>query len=128
MMMPDRGAEGRRMDVKSVNGWVHRYIQAWRSNDPTDIGPLFTEGASYYTAPWRTPWTGREAIVEGWLDRKDQPGTWTFRHDVLGVDGPIAFVRGWTKYSNGSNYSNLWVIRFEDGKAERFIEWWMEEA
>ena len=104
------------------------YVGAWESNEPEAIGALFTEDARYFTAPSREPWSGREAIVEGWLDRKDEPGTWTFRSEVIGVDGDVAFVRGWNTTRGEPDCDNLWVIRLsEDGRASEFIEWWMEE-
>jgi uncharacterized protein (TIGR02246 family) len=110
--------------------WVNRYARAWGSNDPGEIGDLFTEDARYYTAPYREPWSGREAIVEGWLDRKDEPGQWEFRHQVLGISDDLAFVRGWTTYPpDDEDYSNLWVIRLgADGRCSEFIEWWMLEG
>jgi hypothetical protein len=116
------------VDRGHVEGWVERYVRAWGSNDPGEIGDLFTEDSRYYTAPYREPWSGREAIVEGWLDRKDEPGQWDFRYEVLGVSGDLAFVRGWTTYPTDDppGYSNLWVIRLEpDGRCSEFIEWWM---
>ncbi|MGH2661291.1 MAG: YybH family protein [Actinomycetota bacterium] len=116
------------MGRNGVRGWVERYVRAWETNDPQDIGSLFTDDATYYTAPFREPWTGRQAIVDGWLDRKDESGDWTFRFEVQGIDGDLAFVRGWTTYRTDSDYSNLWVIRLDpDGRASEFIEWWMAE-
>ena len=116
------------MDASHAEGWVDRYVRAWSSNDPGEIGDLFTDDARYYTAPYRQPWSGREAIVEGWLDRKDLPGQWGFRYEVLGTSGDLAFVRGWTTYpeDDPAEYSNLWVIRLgPDGRCSEFIEWWM---
>jgi uncharacterized protein (TIGR02246 family) len=112
-----------------VERWVQAYERAWASNDPQEIGALFTDDARYYTAPHREPWTGRDTIVRGWLGRKDEPGEYTFRFEVLGIDGDLAFVRGWTTYAKeGQDYSNLWVIRLAgDGRASEFIEWWMEQ-
>jgi ketosteroid isomerase-like protein len=117
------------VDREGAVAWVERYLQAWRSNDPDEIRALFTDDARYYTAPEREPWVGPDGIVTGWLDRKDEPGDWwTFRYEVLGVDGDLAFVRGWTRYQKDEppGYTNLWVIRLsEDGRASEFIEWWM---
>jgi uncharacterized protein (TIGR02246 family) len=112
-----------------VERWVQAYEGAWASNDPEEIGALFTDDARYYTAPEREPWTGRDTIVREWLGRKDEPGEYTFRSEVLGIDGDLAFVRGWTTYTKeGQDYSNLWVIRLaDDGRASEFIEWWMEQ-
>jgi uncharacterized protein (TIGR02246 family) len=118
------------MDRSDVERWVEAYERAWASNDPEDIGALFTEDARYWTAPFREPWSGREQIVRGWIDRKDEPGDYAFRSEVEGIDGDVAFVRGWTNYlSEGVDYSNLWVIRLtKDGRASEFTEWWMEHT
>jgi hypothetical protein len=122
------------MDRGDVDKWVDRYVRAWESNEHEDIGQLFTEDARYYTAPYREPWVGRDGIVAEWIDRKDEPGVWEFRHGVLGIDGSVAFVRGWTHYAatadeQETEYSNLWVIRLEpDGRCSEFIEWWMERS
>jgi ketosteroid isomerase-like protein len=116
------------MDEDAVNDWVGRYVHAWETNDPGEIAALFTEDARYYTAPHRDPWTGQDEIVRGWLGRKDDQGDWTFEHEVLALAGPLAFVRGRTSYhSEGTDYSNLWVLRLEpDGRVAEFTEWWME--
>ena len=114
------------MDTGGVERWVERYLHAWASNDPADIGGLFTEDARYYTAPYRTPWSGRDEIVRGWLERAAEPGTWSFRHQVLAVQGDLAFVQGWTEERDEPDAWNLWVIRFDDGgRASEFVEWWM---
>ncbi len=118
------------MERADVERWVQRYVAAWTSNDPEDIRSLFTEDATYYTAPYREPWRGHQAIVEGWLDRRDEFDTWSFRSEVLGTDADLAFVRGWTVYDD-EEYptSNLWVLRFgDDRRVAEFIEWWMEEG
>jgi ketosteroid isomerase-like protein len=116
------------MDRDDVRNWVERYEAAWRSNDPDQIGALFAEDARYSTAPFREPWAGRDTIVRGWLDRKDEPGDWSFEHDVVAVDGDLGVVRGVTDYPNDdpSRYSNLWLIRLDgEGRATEFVEFWM---
>ena len=130
------------MDQQQLEAWVAAYVRAWTSNDPDEIGPLFTADALYYTAPGLEPVRGREAIVADWLKRKDEPGTWTFRHEILAVaDDPasasgqtVGFVRGWTDYAAtadgpATSYDNLWVIRLDPtGRAAEFTEWWMEQG
>ena len=64
--------------IEVVTAWVNNYRKAWESNDPEDIGELFTPDAAYYPEPFAEPWTGREKIVEEWLKIKDDPGTTTF--------------------------------------------------
>ena len=117
------------MEYRDVQAWIEGYVQAWNTNDPEDIGRIFAPEAQYYTAPYRQPWAGREQIILGWLGRKDDPGTFEFRYQILGVDQKTGFVRGWTKYfSPPKQYSNLWVVRLnEQGQCEEFVEWWMEE-
>ncbi len=116
------------MDRARLDEWVRRYVEVWESNDPEGIGDLFTDDATYFTAPNREPWTGRQVIVDGWLDRKDEPGGWAFRWEILAVCDDIGFVRGWTSYpQEGHDYSNLWEVRLDDeGRASEFVEWWME--
>lgn len=116
------------MDRDHIKTWMEGYLKAWRSNEPEDIGHLFTPEALYYTAPYREPWRGREGIVAGWLGRKDEQGGWNFRYEILTVVDHTAFIRGWTNYHRqGVKISNLWIIRFDDGRCAEFVEWWMEE-
>ncbi len=115
------------MTENDVRTWMEGYIKAWNSNDREDIGSLFTNKGNYFTAPYRQPWSGRENIIDGWLDRKDEPGEFEFDYEVMGVSGETGFVRGWTKYvKEDKDYSNLWIIRLDDnGQCYEFIEWWM---
>jgi hypothetical protein len=116
------------MEKSRFGGWVGRYIEAWKSNDPEDIGSLFAEGGLYYTTPFRGPWEGREGIVEGWLGRKDEPGTWTFDYEMVASEGDLGILRGETRYTNTSQaYSNIWFITLDgEDRCTEFIEWWME--
>jgi ketosteroid isomerase-like protein len=115
------------MDEPSVASWIERYVRAWETNDPAAIGELFAAQALYYPRPDGEPWRDRAEIVSNWLERKDEPGTWTFRYEILAVAGDLAFVRGWTHYDDPTDYSNLWVIRFDpEGQCVEFTEWWME--
>lgn len=118
------------MNVEAVETWLEGYIKAWGSNNPQEIGALFADDALYYTAPFREPWRGREAIVAGWIDIHDEPDNYTFRHEVLATEDNLGVVRGWTTYLNPpAEYSNLWLIRFDDqGRATEFTEWWMAHS
>jgi hypothetical protein len=108
--------------------WIDRYVRAWSSNDPEEIGALFTEDALYATAPFDPPWRGRAAIVDGWLGRRDEPGQWTFDWCPLVDTTELAAITGTTTYREPPRvYSNLWVIRLApDGRCREFTEWWME--
>jgi uncharacterized protein (TIGR02246 family) len=115
-------------DANAAAAWVERYRRAWESNDAADIGALFTDDARYFTEPYNEPWVGRDAIVEGWLAERDEPGDTEFEFDVIAVSGDLAFVQGTTRYlSSPRTYSNLWVVRLaDDGRAREFTEWWMK--
>jgi ketosteroid isomerase-like protein len=118
------------MNLDDVERWVDGYVRAWESNEAADIERLFTDDALYYTAPYREPWRGRDAIVAQWIDGADERGTWRFRYEPMAVPGDLAFVRGWTEYLDETprTYHNLWVIRLADGgRASEFTEWFMKE-
>jgi uncharacterized protein (TIGR02246 family) len=113
-------------DEGRVRAWIDGYVRAWNSNDSADIAALFTDDAAYYTAPFRDPWRGRAAIVDGWLGRKDEPGETTFDWHPVVVTDDVAVVQGVTTYPE-QVFSNLWVIRLNaDGRCRMFTEWWME--
>lgn len=110
--------------------WIERYVKAWNSNDEADIRGLFSEDARYLTDPWIPAVEGADAIVASWLERRDEPGTFTFEGDVAGVDGHTFFYEAVTRYDSGTTYSNLWVVTLADDleRAESFTEWWMDQA
>jgi ketosteroid isomerase-like protein len=111
-----------------LSAWIDGYVRAWNSNDPNEIGSLFTDDALYFTEPYAEPWRGRARIVEQWLAHKDEPGDATFDWRPL-VEGPDAsIVVGTTVYREPPRtYSNLWVVRLDpDGRCREFTEWWME--
>jgi uncharacterized protein (TIGR02246 family) len=110
-----------------LRAWVEGYVRAWNSNDPAEIGALFSEDAAYYTEPYSPPWRGRDEIVRQWLERRDEPGETEFRWQPLTVAPDLAVVQGETLYRiPPRTYSNLWVIRLDaGGRCAEFTEWWM---
>jgi ketosteroid isomerase-like protein len=119
---------------EAARHWVEGYEAAWKTNEPDDIRALFTDDAEYFTAPWGEPWAGADAIVAGWLEARDEPGTYAFEWDVAGVDGDRVFVDARTDYAanedlpDGRVYRNLWVIDLaDDGRARTFTEWYMKQ-
>jgi uncharacterized protein (TIGR02246 family) len=115
-------------DRTAVGAWMDGYLKAWSSNNAADIEALFTPDAIYRPTPHSAGWRGREAIVAGWLARKDEPGTWSFEHKILAVDGDVAVVQARTVYATPpADYSNLWVLRLEpDGRCREYVEWWVD--
>lgn len=118
-------------DGSRLTVWVEGYRRAWESNDPAAIGDLFAEDAEYLTEPWQQPWYGREDIIHGWLDARDESGQTSFRWSVLHETQEIAFVQGETNYHDepARTYSNLWIIRLNtSGQCTHFTEWWMRHG
>jgi len=116
--------------VPALAAWIAAYERAWASNDPDEIRVLFTDDALYFTTPFREPWSGRQEIVDGWLDRKDEPGGWTFEWQPLVDTTELAIITGTTTYRDPPLvYSNLWVLRLaDDGRCREFTEWWMAQT
>lgn len=106
--------------------WTRAYVEAWTSNDPGQIGALFSDDARYLTSPDSEPRIGREAIVAGWLDDRDDPGSWTFEWEILEEHDGFVAIQGRTEYPAERDYLNLWIVRLDpDGRATAFTEWYM---
>jgi hypothetical protein len=120
------------LDRALAERWLTGYQAAWASNDPAEIGALFTEDARYLQRPWNRPWLGRQGIVAAWLAHRDEPGTYRFGGRLLALDGDLAIFVGTTAYHpgpdepDGALYANLWLVRLApSGQARSFEEWWM---
>jgi ketosteroid isomerase-like protein len=115
------------MTRERVQAWLDAYVEAWRSYDAEAIGELFAADATYRYHPYDDPEHGRDTIVEGWLEDRDEPGSWEARYEPLLVEGNRAVATGETRYADGQTFSNLFVLEFdEDGRCRSFTEWFME--
>jgi hypothetical protein len=119
-----------------VQWWLDAYVHAWETNEPAEIGDLFTETAEYRWHPWDTGddvVRGRDRIVAEWQSNPDAPGTFSGQYRPLAVTDEMAIAEGMSVYySNDTRqvvdrtYYNLWVLRFaEDGRCRSFTEWFM---
>jgi ketosteroid isomerase-like protein len=122
--MPEMGA---------LQSWLDAYVEAWRTYDPKQIGALFSQDAVYAWHPYNdTPARGREAIVNAWLEKPDDPADWECRYQALAVTGDVGVASGWTRYRPNADkpareYKNLFVIRFDaEGRCREFTEWYVE--
>jgi hypothetical protein len=113
--------------------WLDRYVAAWKSYDPQQIGALFSEDVQYRYGPADDPVVGRDAVVTDWLSGKDDPGTYDASYEPLAIDGGNHVARGWSRYfeSDGSTlkdeYFNIYLCTFDEaGKCTAFTEWWMQ--
>ena len=122
------------MNHADVQGWLDRYVAAWRSSDPYSMAELFTDDAVYRYRPYRDDaLRGREAIVAGWLEEQDDPAGWEARYEPYAVDGDRAVATGTTTYrATGDEpertYHNVFLLRFAgDGRCAEFTELFMLE-
>jgi hypothetical protein len=116
------------VDHAAVQAWLDRYIAAWRSGEPADIGALFSADAAYSYGPYREPVRGRDAIVADWTSEPDAPGSWDAEYRPLAIDGQTVVTTGESRYRDGRTFSNIFVCRFDgDGRCTEFREWFMEK-
>lgn len=115
------------MTREDVQRWLDAYVEAWRSYDSIAIGNLFTEDAVYSYHPYDEPLRGRQAIIESWLGERDEPGSWEASYTPLMLEEDRAIATGETRYADGTDYSNLWVLCFAaDGRCAEYVEWFMK--
>lgn len=112
--------------------WLDRYIAAWRSNDPADIGDLFSEDVIYSQTGGHSTIEGREAVVRDWLEEAYSPGgEWQASYEPLAIEDEVHVAIGSTRYVRASGereeFSNVFVCRFdEDGRCQALTEWYMQ--
>ena len=121
------------LDRAAFQEWLDRYVAAWKSYDPTAIGALFSEAATYRYHPQDEPVTGRAAIVADWLEARDPTGTYDAHYEPLAIDGEAHVASGWSRYSETpggalrDEYWNVYLVRFDEaGQATDFTEWWIQ--
>jgi uncharacterized protein (TIGR02246 family) len=124
------------MNRATVQDWLDRYVEAWRTNDPSQIAALFTADAVYRYRPYggdKTAAIGRDAIVAAWLDEGDPPGSWQAAYEPYAVEDDRAVAIGRSEYfASGKGaariYHNAYLLRFDaDGRCAEFTEFYMRE-
>jgi hypothetical protein len=122
------------VDEAAVASWLERYVAAWRSYDPNEIGALFSEDAVYRYEPWADgadALQGREAIVASWLEERDAPGSWAAEYRPWAVDGGRAVAVGVSRYLATDDapeavFHNVFLLRFDaDGRCAEFTDVYM---
>lgn len=125
------------MNRSDVQAWLDRYVDAWRSNDRGAIEALFSDDAVYSYRPWESDdqtVRGRDAVVESWLEDKDDPAAWDARYEPFAVDGYRAVAVGWSRYAATGDepqktYHNAYLLEFDDaGRCSSFREFYMLEG
>ncbi|WP_062293032.1 nuclear transport factor 2 family protein [Demequina phytophila] len=108
-----------------TSDWLDGYIKAWESKSDEDIRALFTDEAEYWFRPNDPePVKGIDAIVEAW--KQPEPSDPTYSLAVLIENDELGIITGTVDYPGHESYTNLWEVWFApDGRAARFIEWYM---
>jgi SnoaL-like domain len=122
------------MNRESLQLWLDRYVEAWRTYEPAKIGELFSEDALYYYSPFdeQNHLRGREAIVADWLAEPNAPDSWKAHYVPVAVEGNVGVAQGRTRYFKPDGavereFDNIFVLNFdEDGRCTRFTEWYMQ--
>jgi hypothetical protein len=134
---------GEPVDTASAQEWLDRYVSAWRSYDPAEIGALFSEAVEYRYHPCDEPTVGRAAVVASWLGEeepgqgsgtastRDAPGTYDAAYHPVAVDGDVVVATGTSTYREGPGgpvtrvYDNCFVMRFDEaGQCREFTEYY----
>jgi ketosteroid isomerase-like protein len=128
------------MDRNSAQAWLDRYVAAWRSYDPQQIGALFADDVVYRYHPSDAPTVGREAVVASWLGEGDSPGastrdapaTYDATYAPVAVDGDVVVATGTTTYRETPDgpvtqtFDNCFVMRFDEaGLCTDFVEYYV---
>jgi uncharacterized protein (TIGR02246 family) len=113
------------MDREAVRHWIADYERAWRTAGTDGLGELFTEDALYRMSPYQDAFRGLDQIAEMWERERQGPDEeFDMTSDVIAVEGDraVAFVE--VHYGRGTEYRDLWVMRFgPDGRVSEFEEW-----
>lgn len=122
------------MTHEQFQEWLNRYVEAWKTYDPGQIGALFSADAEYRYHPQDEPERGRDAIVAAWLENRDDPGTYDAEYHPLAIDADGTHVAsGWSRYFEApgadmrDEYCNIYVCRFNGaGECTSFTEYWIQ--
>jgi ketosteroid isomerase-like protein len=115
------------MDRGQLIEWLEGYERAWRTAGTDRLAGIFTEKATYSTAPYERPHRGLEAIRQMWeAERADPDEKFVMATQVLAVEGDTGVVRVDVHYGppKEREYRDLWIVRLdESGRCFHFEEW-----
>ena len=105
------------MDTRSAaRRWADTWRRGWVARDPPPIAALYAQGASYATAPFRTPHVGPAGAMEYLapvLAEEENVLAW-FAEPI--VDGDRAAVQWWASFleeGKDVTYAGVSVLRFD---------------
>jgi hypothetical protein len=123
------------MDEASFQQWLDAYVEAWRTYEVDAIGDLFSSEVEYRYHPWDEPVRGRAALVENWLEDRDDPDSWSAEYRPWLVAGDNAVAVGVSRYlapdrnTVEREYHNVFLCRFDaDGRCREFTELFLKRS
>ena len=114
------------MDRRALSDWVDAYERAWREPGVAALDSLFTQEATYRTAPYEEPFLGLPAIRRMWEAGRSPDEVFSMESETLAVEGEVGVVRVEVRYERPREqaYRDLWVVRLgADGRCASFEEW-----
>jgi uncharacterized protein (TIGR02246 family) len=115
------------VDEESVRSWIDGYERAWRTAGTDGLAELFTEDATYQTAPFHEPHRGLPDIEEMWEAERESPEeAFTMSAEIVAVTEARAVARLEVRYDppDGQLYRDIWIMEFApDGRCRAFEEW-----
>lgn len=113
------------IDRASVTAWIKAYERAWRTAGTDSLAALFTADASYRMSPYGEPARGLAEIEALWERERAGPEEgFEMSSELVAIDGDTAIVRIEIAYASGTEYRDLWILRFAgDGRCREFEEW-----
>ncbi len=118
------------VDMASLGAWMDAYGRAWISNEPAEVAALFSEGAAYYTGPFKEPWRGRDRIVTEWIADPWGQTDIRFHHQPLAVTGDRGVAHWRVSFLPGDaptrvELDGVLVLRFDpEGRCTEHREWY----
>jgi ketosteroid isomerase-like protein len=106
--------------------WVDAYERAWRAPGVGALERLFTEDATYSTAPFERPFSGIAAIRSMWEEGREPGEEFELAAEAVAVEGDTGVVRVRVRYTapQEQEFLDLWIVRFApDGRCAAFEEW-----
>jgi SnoaL-like domain len=123
------------MDEAGFQRWLDAYVDAWRTYEVDAIGELFSQDVAYRYHPWDEPVRGRAALVENWLEDRDEPDAWSAEYRPWLVAGDDAVAVGVSRYLAADRetvereYHNVFLCRFDaDGRCREFTELFLKRS
>lgn len=119
---------------EDLDHWVAGYECAWRTPGTEGLRELFTEDATYQTAPFEEPHRGEAAIAALWESERERPDeVFALEREIVAVEGDTGLVRAEVRYGDpvSRTYRDLWIVKLDKrGRCVAFEEWpfWPSEA